>query len=711
MPRLPSKSKLLTLLCSLTLIALGMLAAYQATPSYEIPFGTATDAVLLQGFGAGEGGGDSGPTYRWSTGDASIILQDIAQQDFDVDIQFNGWRPPRQPPPSLTISSGGRVLLKAAPPPQIIDYTFRVPSGLVTDGTLALHLTVNTFSPLNDPRHLGIWTQNLRVSPAPSGNLFIVPPAGPFVGVLAAAALLGLSLILLGWGAGVVFVGPGLVGALAIWLVATDRLWLTTGQWYLLWLQALFAGLVFIFLVGWLGGLGLRLGGVKWSAIERRVLLTVMLAAFVVRFGGQLHPEIRVEDLQYHVHRLQLVESGQMLFTTFAVQAGSRYSFYLPTAYVFITPLKWLVGEEALAVMLFTIGISTLGALLIFYIARRVRAGSGAGLLAGTLYLIMPISIIIFSWGITTNIFAEFFTLLVLAFLVGAYSSLRPNRLVFWLFTAALFVGLLGHSAAVQLLAVAFAATLLLLGLRNVQGSLQGEFGMRNEARAAVIPHSEFHIPHSKQIGWLLGAFAIAALAAFVVYYRNWVGDIVGMVNDMRLHNVAQATGAELHVKISGDVDDATLGLVPTYATTRAQWILGGLIGFWHEAQAYYRVWPIGGAALGWLLIPMRNGEFRMRNRDESGNIRQSPIRNRLALALLGWTLSAVLFALVGLALNLYVRYMLFALPVVALCVGLLLSAIWKRGRAGTLVSALLVVFFAVEALALWQFRIDYLFK
>ena len=55
-----------------------------------------------------------------------------------------------------------------------------------------------------------------------------------------------------------------------------------------------------------------------------------------------------------------------MLFTSFAVQSGSRETFYLPTAYVFILPLKWLVGDESLAVMLFTVGISTLGALLVF---------------------------------------------------------------------------------------------------------------------------------------------------------------------------------------------------------------------------------------------------------------------------------------------------------------------------------------------------------
>jgi hypothetical protein len=701
------------ILCSLVLTAIAMLAAYQVKLRYNIPLGTTTDAVLLQGFSGAEGaGGDSDSSYRWSGADATITFQDVGQQDYDVAIQFNGWRPPGQSRPLLTVSAGGRDLLKAGPPPQIIEYTFRVPRELVTNGTLALHLTVNPFSPPGDPRQLGIWTQRVRVTPAPDAGPFLIPPLEPFVGVLGAVALLGLGLMLLGWGAGMVFAGSGLAGLLATWLIAADRLWLTTGQWYLRWPQAIFAGLVFILLVGWLGGLALRLGGVRWSALERRLLLTVMLAAFLVRLGGQLHPQIHVVDLDYHVHRLQFVESGQLLFTSFAVQSGGRYSFYLPTAYLFITPLKWVLGDETLSVMLFTIGISTLGSLLLFYIAKRILGDGRAGVLAGTLYVVMPMSVIIFSWGITTNIFAEFFTLLVLALLVGTYGRLRPSHIAFWIFAAALFVGLLGHSAAVQLLAIGFGATLLLwwiFGMGNAERGMRNASESDNSLHISRVPDSRhsafgpFRIPRSAfPIGWALAAFAIAALMAFVVYYRNWVGDVLGMINDMRLHNVTQATNAGLHVKVSGDVDDATLGLVPTFATTRIQWLLGGLAGFWREAQAYFHVWPIGGAALGWLLI----WPARMRAVGGANNRRV-----RLALAVLGWTLSAILFALIGLALNLYARYMLFALPVVALCGGLLLSKIWQRGRAGMLVGALLLALFAVQALALWQFRIDYLYK
>src|ERR1044072_7059119 len=60
---------------------------YQARPGYDIAFGTATDGALLQGFHEGEQmPPPEGFKYRWSTGDASITLQDVGRQDFDVTL-------------------------------------------------------------------------------------------------------------------------------------------------------------------------------------------------------------------------------------------------------------------------------------------------------------------------------------------------------------------------------------------------------------------------------------------------------------------------------------------------------------------------------------------------------------------------------------------------------------------------------------------------
>jgi hypothetical protein len=70
-----------------------------------------------------------------------------------------------------------------------------------------------------------------------------------------------------------------------------------------------------------------------------------------------------------------------------------------------------------------------------------------------------------------------------------------------------------------------------------------------------------------------------------------------------------------------------------------------------------------------------------------------------------------VLYAIIGWAVNLYVRYALFALPVLAMGAGILLSRICARGRAGGLLTAMMLCFYAAEALALWHYRISYAFK
>jgi hypothetical protein len=82
-----------------------------------------------------------------------------------------------------------------------------------------------------------------------------------------------------------------------------------------------------------------------------------------------------------------------------------------------------------------------------------------------------------------------------------------------------------------------------------------------------------------------------------------------------------------------------------------------------------------------------------------------------MALAALGWMLAVVLFAVVGWVMNLYVRYALFALPIVVLGTGYLLALVGRRSRPGTMVVGLTLAFFAVEAVALWGYRITYAFK
>ncbi len=679
-------------------VALLILVAYQARPSYEVTFGGPTDGPLLRGFNTAEvAGGPTPTTFRWTRGDSWIVLQDVGQQDFDMVLSANGWRPPGQPPARLRIEAGGKTLLDTAPAPAPADYRFSVPRDAVHSGTLVLHLVSNAFIPPNDPnpRPLGVSVTRLKVTPGTAPERFIAPPADIWGWLVVAAGLLGLTLSLLGWGVGGIALGTSLVGVLAAWLLVLDRLWLTSQGWYVTWPQSVSVAILVVLLLWLVGGWLLRLGGMRWSPWQRRAFLTMLMLAFAVRLAGELHPQIFIVDLVFHQHRLHQVETGQLLFTIKSAEWGGHDTFYLPTAYVFMLPFRWLFTDQLTHIKLFNVALGALGAFPVFYLARKAMDDGRAGLIASALYLMLPIAVLPLSWGVTSNLFGEFFALCSLAIAVGAYPNIRPNRPAFWALLFTLLIALLSHPGVVQLTGVAFAfISLLWLVSRRIIAARRG----------AV---------------WTLASLASAAVLAYMFYYSHFAADMINTLQQIQAERAAQAKPGVLHLKIGGSVADASLGLVVRYVDNWRDWFLGGLRGFWQEAQAYYCVWPLPAAILGYVLIwPPFTREasisrsFRiLHSAFRIWNIPHSAFRTCLVLAAVGWALAVVIFAVAGWLLNLYVRYSLFALPVVALGAGILLSGTWRKCRYGPLLTMMLVLLFAVQALALWQYRITYAFK
>jgi hypothetical protein len=200
---------------------------------------------------------------------------------------------------------------------------------------------------------------------------------------------------------------------------------------------------------------------------------------------------------------------------------------------------------------------------------------------------------------------------------------------------------------------------------------------------------------------WVLSALLLAAGLAYALYYGHFAADMLDTLQQIRAERAAQAQPGAVHLLVGGSVSDRSLGLIVRYAETRREWLVGGLLGFWNEAQAYYRVWPVGAALLGFVFLWPRGGSWA----------RWAARRRMLALTAAGWGGAVLAFALVGWTMNLYVRYALFALPLVCLGSAVLLSKFWARGWAGPLLVCLVLAFFAFEALNLWQYRITYAFK
>jgi hypothetical protein len=326
--------------------------------------------------------------------------------------------------------------------------------------------------------------------------------------------------------------------------------------------------------------------------------------------------------------------------------------------------------------------MGTLGAGLLYLLVRASTGDRRAALIASALYVVMPIAVLPYSWGITSNLFGEFFALCALTLLVTCYRYLRPLDAGFWALLLALLPALLSHPGVVQL-------TGLAVGLTGLLWSAFGR-GPRHDGRRAV--------PAGV---WVLAALLLGVGLAYVLYYGHFAADMLATLQEIRAERAAQAQPGALHLLVGGSVSDRSLGLIVRYAETRREWLVGGLLGFWNEAQAYYRVWPVAAALLGFAAVwPAR----RSLGRWVVG-------RRMLVLTALGWGSAVLAFALVGWAMNLYVRYALFGLPIVCVGSALLLSKFSRRGWAGPLLIGLVLAFFAFEALNLWQYRITYAFK
>src|SRR5690349_5329569 len=111
----------------LAISALLVVLAYQVRPSYDIPFGTATDGPLLRGFNAGEQSQGANPfSFRWTGDKASVVLSDVGRQDFDLTLSMAAPRPAGSAPPHVRVSTGNRVLLETDLPGHVRDYPFHI---------------------------------------------------------------------------------------------------------------------------------------------------------------------------------------------------------------------------------------------------------------------------------------------------------------------------------------------------------------------------------------------------------------------------------------------------------------------------------------------------------------------------------------------------------------------------------------------------------
>lgn len=598
--------------------------------------------------------------YRWTSGDSQIRLPGQGRGAYRLTLQMAG---SANPHPSVEVLVNGTSLGRFDLVAGLAEYTVNIPASATTSGDLLIDLRSQAFQPSGDARQLGVVLS--RVAVTPTGDIGIQPPPG---GTLLALWGLALLAYLFAWIAGFGPRDAGLVGGLVA--LGWAGLLLVNRPWLAIWVAT--GGLVRAALMGLVLLIVLRLAlpslyhlaGLRIGQGELRWPLLLAALFFVAHFGGDLHPHTRVVDLNFHANRYNDVNrNGQLLLMVESREWGTRETVYPPTAYLFMRPFSLLMPDVINTVLFFMALAEATRLCLVYLVARKATGLPLAGRFAAIVFGIVPMAYLPFSWGIATNVFGEWCITALFALLALGYDRLR-RPIVAATLTLFATLGLLSHPGEFVLTATTLGGAVVLFG-----------FFRRPRFRGP----------------WpvLLVTVLLGAALAFALLYRLVAADMLSKGGDTLAQKLGGGAGGAQGWRVGGAIDDGILGLKGYRVTTIPALIRGGLVGYWREAWGYYYLWP---PLLALAALPLLRG---------------TPDRERLRLTSALWWLVALLFALAGLLLNVYVRYAYYLLPPVAIGAGFALALLWRRGRAAQLAITLLLIATTGAGFWLWYLRIS----
>lgn len=631
-------------------LALGTLA-FQANVPFRLQVGRQPpDLVYLEGVYDVEWG--EGRIFRWTHEEAALRVPGLGQAPYRLDLTLAAPRFSAGPEPHLRLLTGGSMLLDAPILPAERVYSLLLPPESMSAGDLELLLRSDAFTPSGDPRVLGVVLRQVELRPAGG-------PVWPAPGVLLWSVLAVLLVVLLarrlGWSRGVALAA----GAAAMLSLAAGLTWgrplLVPGLPYIP-LGLLCAWGAVVLLRGPVGRLFSR-GGAELGRRPERLLWTVGAFFLAVRLAGVLHPAMETWDLCFHYHRLESVLRGQLFFTIVSGEWRSQETLYLPSLYLLLAPIWALFGGRLAPLKIAEVLLDTSAAVLVAYAARRLLGRGAAAPLAALFYLTLPYSYLILSWGIVSNVWGQWLLAALVALLVSPAGGLRRWRT--WLGAVLLLVlAVLSHPGAVQL------AGLLLAGLLLT-------------ALLAPLPS----LPRPAVGRWLLAGLLAVALAV-ALYYSYFAATMWRSLQQMgQGANAEQPTQGGILVR--GQVLDTDLGLRAVEARNWPEAVAAGAQELAAEARAYFHTGPLLLAAAAMVGLALE--------------------RRALALRLLGLALwLALAYAVLGLATNLYVRYMYFLLPFVAIGAAWWTERLGQRSWAGRAAGVLLSAALALSGLGFW---------
>lgn len=605
--------------------------AFQVPYSYQIHIGGAQDRpFLLSGLHASETA--QGQPFRWTAEQADLFIPALTAGTWEIELETNGWQPERSP--RLTVSTGdSRFRVKTHPQWETLSGSLNLSAGdqLIT-------LRTSGFKPQDygntDYRTLGIRLRTVRLMPL--GALPRFPPFDSYILPLTAAAMLFYTSVrqfTTRSGFGLAAAGA-LVLLLAV-VIAKLRIYLNPDLVHALLLSGGLCALATTALPAWLKR-AYRRAGIDAADSTLRVLVFMISMLVAVQLVGVFYPQLYIFDALFHWRRLGMVQAGNLFFVVNAREFAGLQAVYPPGFYVFLTPLALLVPDGLAFTKFMPLLFGALDGLILFWVARRVGLRDAAALLTSGLFLCIPLAFIVLGWGIYANLFAMTLVIVTVAAWLALDWRGHPAQAIA-LFALLNTLGFLSHVSMAPMLAIFWGVFFLLL------------FVGRKENRQQIF-----------QAG---AALVLAAFVAFVLYFSFYVDKTLADLTTLQARAPHVTTGFERVV--GGGLGDTYLGLMPVHVTDPARWLPEALSYLVRETWAYFRTVPVL-LALGTCVVLWRRESTRV-----------------LACFIAAGVATALVFFLVGLGVELYTRYMLFAAPFIALGAGYALGRLWEQGRLG----------------------------
>lgn len=661
-------------LAVLLAVALGLALAYQRTERQRVDVGGVP--LLDYPFVAGMWEAETSTTervpfdYRWTEARSFVSLPGLGRTDYALVLTLS---PGPNPAPRVELRAPSSPLAPLPLLPGARDYHTLLPAAAAADGDIELELAVEPFANPGDGRELGVAFGDVAAEAL--GRRPVLPPPADWLLLVAATGLAMLVAARAGAGQrGIVATGVLLGGAFSI-AVALERLFVAPER---ATLPAVLLGTWLLLLVvdiplrrmwrtqGWDGG--------------ATPLRLVLAAAFAVYLAGMLHPQLQMFDIAFHVNRFNDVwRGGNYFLTVGSSEWGGGRTFYPPLTYLALGPLALLTGDAAAAVVVAMALLLAARLLLVYVLVRHGTGSARAGLWAGIILAVLPVTVLPHQWGIVSNLLGETLTLAVVTLVLLGWRRLR-HPAWFAALTALLALALTSHPGALVL-----CAALLLLLIGRWWSLPEGRTLGLAFVVAAVLSVGMYH--------WKTATSMLPQ--AWAIVERQLGGTSGDQTSNPPGITCRSDTGdAPLKVQVGGSVSDGRLGLNQRCVHSWGEVAVGGTLGLLAEARAYFHLLPL-------LAVPFALAWLRRGTAGPAGVERQ----RRLGSAIAAWLLVAAVFAVIGVVANLYVRYPLFAAPAVAAALAIVLDRV-AANRWGSYAAAGALLLLTGAGLAEWYARI-----